>query len=166
MRLAPVEHIPPEALPAARHSLVLDATIASITGAFSGGVILVAFALALGANARQMGVLAAIPIVAQLAQLPATVLVERVRQRRKIGVLSVTLSRPRVSRCSTEVAFATRTALSQAHRKRSERLKRLASPRGWTARDHRNDYAIISDRTNRGPMESEARRERVPPAAA
>ena len=93
MRLAPVEHVPPEALPAARRSLVLDATFASLTGAFSGGVILVAFALALGANARQIGVLAAIPIVAQLAQLPATVLIERVRQRRKIGVLSVTLSR-------------------------------------------------------------------------
>jgi len=93
MRLAPDDHVPPEALPAAQRSLVLDSAFASITGAFSGGVILVAFALALGANARQIGTLAAIPIVAQLAQLPATVLVERLRQRRKIGVLSITLAR-------------------------------------------------------------------------
>ena len=93
MRLAPVEHVPSEALPAAQRSLVLDSAFASVTGAFSGGVILVAFALALGANARQIGTLAAIPIVAQLAQLPATVLIERVRQRRKIGVLSITLAR-------------------------------------------------------------------------
>lgn len=93
MRLAPVDHVPAEALPAAQRALVLDAALASITGAFSGGVILVAFALALGANARQIGTLAAIPIVAQLAQLPATVLIERVRQRRKVGVLSITLAR-------------------------------------------------------------------------
>jgi MFS family permease len=93
MRLAPDELVPAEALPAARSALVLDSAFASVTGAFSGGVILVAFALALGANARQIGTLAAIPIVAQLAQLPATVLIERVRQRRKIGVLSITLAR-------------------------------------------------------------------------
>jgi MFS family permease len=93
MRLAPDPHVPPEALPQARRMLVFDAAFASITGAFSGGVILVAFALALGANARQIGLLAAIPIVAQLAQLPATVLIERVRQRRKIGVLSITAAR-------------------------------------------------------------------------
>ncbi len=93
MRLAPVDHVPLEALPAAQRTLVLDAALASVTGAFSGGVVLVAFALALGANAQQIGVLAAIPIFGQLAQLPATVLIERVRQRRKIGVLSITLAR-------------------------------------------------------------------------
>lgn len=93
MRLAPVESVTADDLPAARRSLVLDATFASLTGAFSGGVILVAFALALGANPKQIGLLAAIPIIAQLAQLPATVLIERVRQRRKIGVLTITAAR-------------------------------------------------------------------------
>ena len=93
MRLAPEDNVPPEAQPAAQRSLVLDSAFASVTGAFSGGVILVAFALALGANARQIGTLAAIPIIAQLAQLPATVLVERIRQRRKIGVLAITTAR-------------------------------------------------------------------------
>jgi MFS family permease len=93
MRLAPVDEVPPEALPAAQRLLVRDAMFASVTGAFSGGVILVAFALALGANAQQIGLLAAIPIIAQLAQLPATVLIERIRQRRKIGVLTITTAR-------------------------------------------------------------------------
>jgi MFS family permease len=93
MRLAPDPHVSPDALTAAQRLLVRDAAFASITGAFSGGVILVAFALALGADAQQIGLLAAIPVFAQLAQLPATVLIERIRQRRKIGVLSITVAR-------------------------------------------------------------------------
>jgi MFS family permease len=92
-RLAPSDHVDPAELPAAQRTLVLDSAWASVTGAFSGGVILVAFALALGANAQQIGMLAAIPIMAQLAQLPATLLIERVRQRRKIGVLTITTAR-------------------------------------------------------------------------
>jgi MFS family permease len=93
LRLAPSDHVDPAELPAAQRTLVLDSAWASVTGAFSGGVILVAFALALGANAQQIGLLAAIPIMAQLAQLPATVLIERVRQRRKIGILAITTAR-------------------------------------------------------------------------
>jgi MFS family permease len=93
MPLAPVEQISADALRGAQRTLVLDSAFASVTGAFSGGVILAAFALALGANAQQIGLLAAIPIFAQLAQLPATVLIERVRQRRKIGVLAITVAR-------------------------------------------------------------------------
>lgn len=93
MRLAPEPSVPDAALPAAQRLLVLDAAFASVTGAFYGGVILAALALALGANARQIGVLAAIPTIAQLAQLPATVLIERIRQRRKIGVLTITAGR-------------------------------------------------------------------------
>lgn len=85
--------IPPEALARGQHSLVLDLAWASVTGAFSGGVILVAFALALGANPLQVGLLAAIPFLAQAAQLPATVLIERLRTRRRIGVGAITAAR-------------------------------------------------------------------------
>lgn len=93
MPLGPVDHISATALPAARRSLIVDSACASVTGAFSGGVILASFAIAMGANPQQIGLLAAIPFIAQLAQLPATALVEHVRQRRKIGVLAVTIAR-------------------------------------------------------------------------
>jgi len=93
MRFAPVKEISPEDLAAGQRSLVLDSAFASLTGALSGGVILVAFALALGAGPMAIGLLAAIPLIAQAAQLPAIALVERLRQRRKIAVLTVTTAR-------------------------------------------------------------------------
>ncbi|MDA1018094.1 MAG: hypothetical protein O3A00_27010, partial [Planctomycetota bacterium] len=57
---------------------------ASIT---SGGI-MAAFALVLGANNLQIGALAAIPFVMQLAQLPCVALVERIRRRKLIAVTS------------------------------------------------------------------------------
>jgi len=56
-------------------------------------VVLVGFALAIGASPFQIGLLAALPLIAQAAQLPAIALVERVRKRRKIAVLSATAAR-------------------------------------------------------------------------
>lgn len=91
--LSPVETVSPEDLAAGERALVRDLAWASMSGAFSGGVILVAFALSLGATPVMVGVLAAIPYLTQASQLPATLLVERVRQRRKIGVLAITLMR-------------------------------------------------------------------------
>ncbi|MDP2730052.1 MAG: MFS transporter [Dehalococcoidales bacterium] len=52
--------------------------------------LLTAFALALGANNFQIGVLAAIPFITQLLQIPAILLVEKVR-RRKVITLSTWL---------------------------------------------------------------------------
>ena len=49
---------------------------------------LAAFALALGANNLQIGILAAIPFLVQIVQLPAILLVERIRRRKAIAVLS------------------------------------------------------------------------------
>ena len=43
---------------------------------------LAAFALALGANNLQIGVLAAIPFIMQLLQIPTILLVEKVRRRK------------------------------------------------------------------------------------
>ena len=88
--LEPVETVTPQALAAGERALVRDLAWASMSGAFSGGVILVAFALSLGATPVMVGLLAAIPYLTQASQLPATLLVERVRQRRKIGVLAIT----------------------------------------------------------------------------
>ncbi|RPH40445.1 MAG: MFS transporter [Burkholderiales bacterium] len=86
--LRPVDSVSPAALAAGQRALVKDLAWGSVTGAFSGGVILVAFALSLGATPVQVGLLAAIPFLAQAAQLPATVLVERLRRRRLITVVS------------------------------------------------------------------------------
>ena len=49
---------------------------------------LAAFALALGANYLQIGILAAIPFIMQIFQIPAIWLVERIRQRKVIAVTS------------------------------------------------------------------------------
>ena len=57
-------------------------------GVFSvaSGGFMAAFALALGANNLQVGILAALPFVTQVAQLPAVLAVERFRARKAIGV--------------------------------------------------------------------------------
>ncbi len=51
----------------------------------SGGI-MAAYALALGANNLQVGVLAALPFVSQVIRVPAILLVERYRMRKAIGV--------------------------------------------------------------------------------
>jgi len=53
-------------------------------GALAGGVFLVAFALSLGASNFHIGLLAAIPFLAQVFQIPAIYLVEKVRNRKAI----------------------------------------------------------------------------------
>ncbi|HWP18243.1 MAG TPA: MFS transporter [Burkholderiaceae bacterium] len=93
MRLRPDDTVTPEDLEHGKHRLVRDAAWASLAGSLQGGVILVGFALALGAGPMHIGLLAAIPLIAQALQLPAIALVERVQQRRKIAVLAVTSAR-------------------------------------------------------------------------
>lgn len=93
MHLHPDAVISPEALAAGKRALVKDAAWASMTGALSGGVLLVSFALSLGAGPVSIGLLAAIPFMAQAAQLPSIALVERIRQRKKIGVIVLTVAR-------------------------------------------------------------------------
>ena len=93
MQLRPDADITAAQLEAAKRSLVWDAAWASVTGTLSGGVLLVAFALAIGAEPLEIGVIAAIPFIAQALQLPGVGLVDRIRQRKKIGVLAVTLAR-------------------------------------------------------------------------
>ena len=60
------------------------------TGMFSvvSSGLIVAFALALGANNLQVGILAALPSLMQVLQLPATWFVERFRRRKVIAVIS------------------------------------------------------------------------------
>ncbi|HEX7052803.1 MAG TPA: MFS transporter [Burkholderiales bacterium] len=93
MRLSPEATVTPEALEQGKRALVRDAAWASMVGALYGGVVLVGFALQLGASPLHIGILAAIPFFAQIAQVPAIALVERLRQRKKIAVVSVSTSR-------------------------------------------------------------------------
>jgi MFS family permease len=93
MRLAPDPQVTPEDVELGKRALVKDAAWASMVGALYGGVILVGFALELGATPLHIGILAAIPFLAQVAQLPGIALVEKLRQRRKIAIVSVSISR-------------------------------------------------------------------------
>lgn len=93
MQLRPDPIVTAEDLERAKGALVRDAAWATLAGALYGGVILVGFAVELGASASMIGLLAAIPFLAQLAQIAGIALVERVRQRRKITVLAVSASR-------------------------------------------------------------------------
>jgi MFS family permease len=93
MRLRPDPVVTPDDLARGKRALVKDAAWASMVGALYSGVILVGFALELGATPFIIGLLAAIPFLAQVAQLPAIALVEKLRQRRKIAVIAVSISR-------------------------------------------------------------------------
>lgn len=93
MRLLPEKDIGPEALAGGQRVLVADAAWASLTGALSGGVVLVALALELGAGPQAIGLLGAIPFIAQAAQLPAIAVVDHVRRRKLIGVLALGIAR-------------------------------------------------------------------------
>ncbi|HYF89568.1 hypothetical protein [Azospirillum sp.] len=85
--------ITPADIERGKGALVRDGAWANVVGALSGGIILVGLALELGAGPLAIGTLAAIPFFGQLAQIPAIGLVERVRQRRRIAVWSITAGR-------------------------------------------------------------------------
>ena len=57
----------------------------------SGGF-MAAYALALGANNFQVGILAALPFISQVVRLPAILLLERLRARKALGVPALLLS--------------------------------------------------------------------------
>ncbi len=68
--------------------LVVEAAFSGGAAALTSGVILTAFALHLGASNVMVGVLASAPFLTQLLQLPAILLVERTRARKRIAVLT------------------------------------------------------------------------------
>lgn len=72
----------------------IDGVFTKIMDTLTGGPFLAGLALALGANNFQIGLVAAIPFLAKIAFIPAVWLVERVRKRRLICVVSTMLGRP------------------------------------------------------------------------
>lgn len=93
MLFPPVERVSGQALDNALNNLVRDGVFSQATGALTAGVLLVGYGLALGASNLVIGLLAAIPFLAQLAQVPTILLVERLRARRMISIISVSASR-------------------------------------------------------------------------
>ena len=73
--------------------LLWDAAFATAVGALNSGVVLVAYALHFGASNQVIGILAAVPLLTQLLQAPAVVLVERIRRRRLIAVSALFVAR-------------------------------------------------------------------------
>ncbi|MBU1864082.1 MAG: MFS transporter [Candidatus Omnitrophica bacterium] len=74
-------------------AVVYDGIMSHLMGVLTGGVFLVAIALKLGASNFQIGLLAAIPPMMQLTQLPAILLIEKIRSRKTIAVCAACISR-------------------------------------------------------------------------
>lgn len=73
--------------------VIKDGIASQSMAILTGGAFLVAFALQLGASNFTIGLLAAIGPLAQLLQLPSIFLVEKIRNRRAIVVVTAGLSR-------------------------------------------------------------------------
>ncbi|HAI14273.1 MAG TPA: MFS transporter, partial [Phycisphaerales bacterium] len=74
-------------------SLVIDGMCSQVMGVFTGGAFLVAFALLLGASNKTIGLLAAIGPATQILQIPAIYLVDRLRLRKALVVLTCIVGR-------------------------------------------------------------------------
>lgn len=74
-------------------SVVVDGVMSHLMGVLTGGVFLVAIGLKLGATNFQIGLLAAIPPLTQLVQIPAVFLIGKTGSRKTIAVLSALISR-------------------------------------------------------------------------
>ena len=71
-------------------ALTLQGTVMMGFDAITSGGFMAAYALSLGASNSQIGILAALPFIMQPLQIAAISLVERVRKRKLIAVLTVT----------------------------------------------------------------------------
>ena len=91
--------------------LVLEAAFSGGAAALTTGVILTAFALHLGASNVMVGVLASAPFLTQLLQLPAIVLVEKLRARKLIAVITSVFGRLMLAVMAATAFLAGPTAL-------------------------------------------------------
>ncbi|EQB15364.1 hypothetical protein L284_12055 [Novosphingobium lindaniclasticum LE124] len=91
--LSPEAHVTSERREAGLRQLVVEAAFSNTTAALTTGVILPALALHLGASNVMIGLLAAVPFFAQFGQLPGIWLVERLRARKRIAVISSVVGR-------------------------------------------------------------------------
>jgi MFS family permease len=87
------ESLTDEEVESGLRQVIKDGLTSQAIVTLTGGAFLVAFALKLGASNLVIGLLAAIPPLAQLIQLPSILLVQKVGNRRMIAVLSAAVSR-------------------------------------------------------------------------
>lgn len=91
--------------------LTVEAAFSGGAAALTTGVILTAFALHLGASNVMVGILASAPFLSQLLQLPAILLVERLRKRKRIAVLTSVVGRLMLGVMAATAFFAGTTPL-------------------------------------------------------
>jgi hypothetical protein len=94
-QIGAAEAMPPDASSSerARRLVLYDALSHEAMGILTTGVFLAGYAVALGANNFAIGLLAAVPFLAQLLQIPAVLLIERSRSRRLVSVWSSGIGR-------------------------------------------------------------------------
>ncbi len=93
MRFAVKDTLTEEEIQKGLSSVIREGLATQTMVTLTGGVFLVAFALKLGASNLMIGLLAAIPPLAQLIQIPSLYLVEKYRVRRAITVYAAASSR-------------------------------------------------------------------------
>jgi len=86
MGLEPRRHISPQETEEGLATVIKDGFFTQAMVALTGGVILVDFAIALGASNLFIGLIAAVPFLSQLLQLVSLYIVERFRKRKKLCV--------------------------------------------------------------------------------
>jgi len=91
--LAPKDSLTELEIQVGLKSVMRDGLASQAMATLTAGPFLVAFALKLGASNLFIGLLAAIPALAQLIQIPSVYLVEQVRNRRAISVSATAVSR-------------------------------------------------------------------------
>lgn len=91
--LQPQAHISEQELDAGLARMVREAWFSGSVSALTGGAVLTALGLHLGASNLTIGVLASAPFITQLLQVPGIALVERTRQRKRIAVVSSIVGR-------------------------------------------------------------------------
>ena len=77
----------------AQRVMILEGVFSRAMEGVTGGVVLAGFALALGASDFEIGLVAAIPFLAQLAHLPAVALLARFHDRKKLAMWGAVASR-------------------------------------------------------------------------
>ncbi|MCB0807023.1 MAG: MFS transporter [Bacteroidales bacterium] len=77
----------------AEKAVTIDGIASLGMGSLQGGVFLSAFAIALGANNYEIGLIASFAFISQLMQLPGLILLKNVKKRRAITFLSAGTSR-------------------------------------------------------------------------
>ena len=91
--LQPQDQIEERQVQSGLRMLLCDGACSQAMGAFTGGAVLVAFAVLLGASNLVIGLLAAVGPLTQILQIPAVFLVDRTGMRKVLVVLSSLLSR-------------------------------------------------------------------------